>query len=97
MGVWQSGRLRLAVNQVLNGTVVRIHPHPPSLRAPSVSWEARLQVGSIDRKEQALVQFQWSPPRFGLIVYRLVHWPVTPEGGVRFPLGPPNNLDRVCS
>lgn len=29
-GVWQSGRLRLAVNQVLIGTVVRIHPHPPA-------------------------------------------------------------------
>jgi hypothetical protein len=33
-GVWQSGRMRLAVNQVLIGTVVRIHPHPP-LRACS--------------------------------------------------------------
>ena len=28
-GVWQSGRMRLAVNRVLIGTVVQIHPHPP--------------------------------------------------------------------
>ena len=29
--------------------------------------------------------------QYGPIVYRLVHRPVTADGGVRFPLGPPVN------
>ena len=57
----------------------------PSVRIrPSLPYSSALSEA---RRADDLSVFE-----YGSIVYRLVHRPVTADGGVRFPLGPPTLL-----